>query len=101
MGRSFWSIFGVAEPFFGVAKLPLEKPNLPPQRAKVALGCKIQHVGDPLNTLVEASFETTAKTKGPHHQLLNLGFLHQLGDPRVLEQREEVIFERGHRSECG
>jgi hypothetical protein len=56
-------------------------PDSSLERTKVALGCEIQHASDPLNTPLEASLDATAKTKGLHCQLLNLGLLHQLRHP--------------------
>ncbi len=66
MGRSFSSIFGFGEPFFGIAKLPLEVPNPSLERAKVTLGCEVQHARDALDPLVERPFDAATETKALH-----------------------------------
>jgi len=98
MGRSFSSIFGFGEPFFGFAKLPLEVPNASVERAKVALGREVQHAGDALHTLIERPLDAASETKPLDHQLLDLRISEQLRDPRVLHETEEAVFEPSHRS---
>jgi hypothetical protein len=66
------------------------------ERAQVALGRQIEHVGDLLNAPLDRAFDSPTKTKAFHHRLLNVRVLKQLGNSRVLKQLEKAVFELGH-----
>jgi hypothetical protein len=96
MGRSFSIIFGFGEPFVGFAKLLLEVPNPPMEQTKVALGREVQRARNALHAALERSLDPAPKAKASHHQLLSLGILQELCDPRVLQKPRQAVFEVGH-----
>jgi hypothetical protein len=85
----------------GFAKLLFEVSNPSLERAQVALGREVQHAGDLLTPLVHGPLDSPTETKALHDGLLNLRILHQLCNPRILEELEKAVCERSHRDDWG
>jgi hypothetical protein len=66
------------------------------ERAQVALGRQIEHVGELLNAPLHRALDAPTKTKAFHQRLLNVRVLKQLGNPRVLKHLEKAVFELSH-----
>lgn len=89
--------FGVGEPFFSFPQLALEMTKLSLECAQIPLSSQVQHARHALDALLNRALDATAKAESLDRDLLNVGISQELRDSRVLKQREETLFDCGHR----